>query len=207
MIVLVDHGASNIASVLNAFRKMQVPVVVSAESAVIEKATKLVLPGVGAFDEGMSGLRRHGLDECLSTCVLSRRVPILGICLGLQLFTDGSDEGAESGLGWIPGRTVAFETTERELLRVPHMGWNAICGIADRTPLLNGINDGDEFYFAHAYHLAAPVDAAVLAYTEYGGRSFPAVVQRENIWGVQFHPEKSRAAGLRLLKNFAQLCS
>lgn len=203
MIVIVDYGMGNLGSVLG---KLSAPgangthAIVSGDLDVIAAASKLVLPGVGSFAAGMENLRRSGLVALLTKKALEERVPILGICLGMQLFTRGSEEGGAPGLAWIAADTLRFRFDAGAMLRVPHVGWNDICANR-RSALLDGIDDGTRFYFTHSYHARCDDTEDVVATTCYG-YPFPAVIQCGNIQGTQFHPEKSHGAGLRVLRNF-----
>ena len=204
MTTVIDYGMGNLGSIVNMGRKAGGSFTVSADPAVIAQADKLILPGVGSFDHGMTKLRERGLIPVLNQQVLERKVPILGICLGVQLFTRGSEEGALPGLGWIAGHTIRFKrAVEPSTLKVPHMGWNFI-EPAKADPLLRDLPPEPRFYFVHSYHLVCDDATDVLTWTQYGQR-FASAVQRGNIWGTQFHPEKSHKFGLALLKNFLAL--
>lgn len=204
MIIVIDYGMGNLGSIVNMGRKAGGSFTVSGDPAVIAQADKLILPGVGAFDNGMARLRERGLIPVLNHLVLERKVPILGICLGVQLFTRRSEEGVLPGLGWIAGDTIRFQFAAGPAqLKVPHMGWNHI-EPARPDPLLRDLPPEPRFYFVHSYHLVCDEPADVLAWTQYG-RRFASAVQRGNIWGTQFHPEKSHKFGLALLKNFIAL--
>lgn len=202
VIVIVDCGIGNLGSVLNMFRRIGVPAVVTGDPAVVAEAERLVLPGVGAFDHGMKSLRQSGLIPTLERRVLRERTPILGICLGLQLFMQGSEEGVEPGLGWLHGRTVRFRLSEprHQGLRVPHMGWNTV------KPAQPGVwpslSDGPRFYFVHSYHIECDDEGDVLATARYG-YDFAVAARRGNVMGVQFHPEKSHRYGMAVLRDFA----
>ena len=204
MTVVIDYGMGNVGSIVNMGRKAGGSFTVSADPAVIAQADKLILPGVGSFDHGMTKLRERGLIPLLNQQVLERKVPILGICLGVQLFTRGSEEGVLPGLGWIAGETIRFKrAVEPSTLKVPHMGWNFI-EPARADALLRDLPPAPRFYFVHSYHLVCDDAADVLTWTQYGHR-FASGVQRGNIRGTQFHPEKSHKFGLALLKNFLAL--
>ena len=204
MTTVIDYGMGNLGSIVNMGRKAGGSFTVSADPAVIAQADKLILPGVGSFDHGMTKLRERGLIPVLNQQVLERMVPILGICLGVQLFTRGSEEGALPGLGWIAGHTIRFKrAVEPSTLKVPHMGWNFI-EPAKHDLLLRDLPPEPRFYFVHSYHLVCDDATDVLTWTQYGQR-FASAVQRGNIWGTQFHPEKSHKFGLALLKNFLAL--
>ncbi|CAJ37094.1 imidazole glycerol phosphate synthase subunit HisH [Methanocella arvoryzae] len=201
MIVIVDYGMGNLRSILNKFERMEVEAKISSDPAEIERADKLVLPGVGAFDAAMQNLRQRGLIPVLEKKVLREKTPIMGICLGMQLFTKHSEEGNVAGLGWIDARTVRFRLNGSGL-RVPHMGWNSIT--VDRDwQAMNGLETGSRFYFVHSYHVCCNDPADRLATTNYG-IDFTSMVQRDNILGVQFHPERSHRYGAQLLENFVR---
>jgi glutamine amidotransferase len=204
MVVIVDYGLGNLGSISNMLKKIGADSTVTASASEIERAGLLVLPGVGAFDQGMANLRNRGLVDPLNRSVLERRVPILGICLGMQLFCDGSDEGQLPGLGWIPGRGVRFGWPPTEgALKVPHMGWNEVA-FELACPLAAGLQEQARFYFVHSYHVVCRDVADVAARATYGF-AFTAAVQHGNILGVQFHPEKSHRYGMQLLRNFCAL--
>jgi glutamine amidotransferase len=199
MIVIIDYGVGNLASVRNGFAGAGYSVVVSGEREVVRAAKGLVLPGVGAFGRTMENLVASGLADELPAAV-RRGVPLLGICVGMQMLFEHSEEmGSHRGLGLLAGEVVRFSGS----LKVPQIGWNRLL-VRRRHPLLDGIKDGDHFYFVHSYH-ASPADReVVLAEAEYGV-SFPAVVGRDNVFGIQFHPEKSSRLGLLILANFGRL--
>ncbi len=206
MIVIVDYGTGNLGSIQNMGRKAGGEMLISGDPNVISRADKLILPGVGAFDVGMTNLRSRGLEGPLNDAVRNRCVPILGICLGVQLFTRGSEEGVEPGLGWIAGDTIRFNfdsNPEHAALKVPHMGWDYIEPTREDR-LLKNLPPEPRFYFVHSYHLACDDALDVLTWTDYGLR-FASSVQRGNIWGTQFHPEKSHKFGFALLQNFVNL--
>lgn len=204
MIVIVDYGMGNIGSILNMLKKVGAAVTVSADPAIIAAANKLILPGVGAFDSAMHNLKKLDLIGILSEQVLVKKTPVLGICLGMQLFARGSEEGNEPGLGWLNAEIKKFNFSDSELkLKVPFMGWNVV------KPLQSGTLFSDEseqrFYFVHSYHWVNNSQNLMLAKTNYG-YDYAAAVQSNNIYGVQFHPEKSHRFGLQLLKSFVEHC-
>jgi len=203
MIVVVDYRMGNVGSILNMFNKVGAKAVVSNNPQEILRASKLVLPGVGAFDSGMCNLKALGLIEVLHQKVLEEKTPILGICLGTQLMTKRSEEGTGYGLGWIDADTVRFRSPNGSGLRVPHMGWNEVCPVKG-SRLLSGLDTPARFYFVHSYHLVCYQETDTLLTSNYG-YEFVAAVERGNILGVQFHPEKSHKFGLQLLRNFASL--
>jgi glutamine amidotransferase len=204
MTVVVDYGVGNLASVVNMGRKAGGEFVVSSDPAVIAAAGKLVLPGVGAFGRGMSNLHSRGLVGPLNQAVLERRVPILGLCLGMHLFTRGSEEGGGPGLGWLAADCRRFRCdTDGSGLKVPHMGWNQV-DQAKPDPLLTHLPPAPKFYFVHSFHVGCDDAADVLLWATHGVR-FAAGVRRGNIWGMQFHPEKSHKFGLALMRSFVEL--
>lgn len=204
MIVIVDYDMGNVGSISNMLRKIGVASIITSDATQIEAADKLVLPGVGAFDTGMTNLERSGLLPVLNEKVVHRGTPVLGICLGMELLTRGSEEGVCPGLGWIEGRTVRFRFAEGpEQLNVPHMGWNSVRP-GQRTELLRDMREDARFYFVHSYHVLCDRDADVGGWTRYG-HDFASVVERGHVMGTQFHPEKSHRFGMALLRNFATL--
>ena len=191
-VVLVDNGGANVASVRNAFARLGARVTVSRDPEVIGAADRVVLPGVGAAGAGMRRLRDAGLD----TVIPRLEQPVLGICLGMQLLYERSEENGAACLGLLPGAVARLP--DEAAVRVPHMGWNRLDGVADHA-LLSGVGAGDWFYFVHAY--AAPVNGVTLACSR-NGASFAAAAGRKNFVAVQFHPERSSEAGARVLRNF-----
>jgi glutamine amidotransferase len=203
MIVIIDYGIGNLASVLNMFKKIGVKdVVVSNNNEVIAKATKLLLPGVGAFDAGMTNLENSGFIPILNKKVLEDKTPILGICLGMQLLTKRSEEGTKNGLGWIDAETVKFNLDPALKLKVPHMGWNYI-KVDKENPLIE-TESKNRFYFVHSYYVKC-IDANQSLATSNFGIDFTCMVNKNNIYGAQFHPEKSLKFGMKLLENFSKI--
>lgn len=204
MIVVIDYGMGNVGSVVNMLRKVGADAEATGDVDAIAQASKLVLPGVGAFDAAMTRLRDRDLVSVLNRRVIEDAVPILGICLGMQVMTESSEEGREAGLGWFAGGTRRFRFEDGEpRLRVPHMGWNVVRTVKP-TPLFDGMFEEPRFYFVHSYHVYCRNQDDVMLTTDYGYR-FVSGISKGNIYGVQFHPEKSHAYGMRLLKNFAEL--
>ena len=203
MIVIVDYGVGNLASIVNMLKKVGVKAIASSDPDVLKQAEKLILPGIGAFDAGMEKLNERGLVPLLNQLVLEKKVPVLGLCLGLQLMTKGSEEGKLAGLGWFDAETVRYKFGQEQAnLKVPHMGWNTI-EIRHPHPLLSELEPDSRFYFVHSYYVHCNNAEAVLAETDYGGY-FHSVVGEGNIMGAQFHPEKSHKYGMRVLKNYAE---
>lgn len=200
MITIVDFNMGNLGSIRNMFKKIGCDSQITADAQLIAAADKLVLPGVGAFDAGMENLERTGLIPLLNRRVLEDAVPALGICLGMQLMTRSSAEGQRRGLGWVNAQTVRFELTDPQL-KVPHMGWNRVMP-ACASPLTQDLPEEPRFYFVHSYHVRCEDPADVLLTTPYG-TAFHSGFQRGNVFGVQFHPEKSHKFGMALLRNFA----
>lgn len=201
-VTIVDYGVGNVASIANMLRKANVPSEITGDVDRIGSAGKILLPGVGAFDTAAVKLRELGLGAAIINRA-SDGVPVLGVCLGMQLLLDGSDEGAEPGLGLIPGRVRKFpRSVAAEPVRVPHMGWNTVQRGSNTTSLPD-VEDGDRFYFVHSY-FADPLDPADVLATTTHGITFASMINRGGVTGVQFHPEKSHRMGLRLLTDFAR---
>jgi glutamine amidotransferase len=203
MIAVVTYGVSNVGSMFNMLEKIGVPATAASTPDEIARADKIILPGVGAFDHGMSTLVERGLAEALKKRVLRDGIPLLGVCLGMQLLGRGSEEGVLDGLGLVEGRCVRLRSESNSLLKVPHMGWNVLAQSRE-SPLFDQLDARARFYFVHSYHLVCADSADVLATARYGVE-FTAMVQRANVWGAQFHPEKSHRYGMTLLRNFARL--
>ena len=202
MIVVVDYGMANIGSVLNMFRKVGASAMATADVATLRSAQKIVLPGVGAFGRAMDRLRELDLVGPLTELAVERKVPVLGICLGMQLLLDSSEEGDAAGLGWIPGRVRRFQFDgSNSRLRIPHMGWSEL-KLAKPSKLFAGVTDPQRYYFVHSFHAQCERAEDVLGTATYG-YEFTAAVERGNIAGMQFHPEKSHRFGMRLLQAFA----
>lgn len=204
MITIVDGGLSNLGSVVNMLGYLGIACQVSADPDTVRNAERLILPGVGAFDNGMASLEERGLIAPLNEAVLQRKTPVLGICLGMQFLTEGSDEGVRPGLGWIKGRAVRFDLGNNpHRLRVPHMGWSELT-VTRPGRLFPNPAEQARFYFVHSYHVVC-ADPADVAGATWHGIDVTAAVERGNIFGVQFHPEKSHRFGMRVLKTFAEM--
>ncbi|OHB25782.1 MAG: imidazole glycerol phosphate synthase, glutamine amidotransferase subunit, partial [Desulfuromonadaceae bacterium GWC2_58_13] len=206
MITIIDYGMGNLRSVQKGFEKVGFAAKVSADPADVATASKLVLPGVGAFKDCMDNLREGGFVEPILRHVESGK-PFLGICLGLQLlFSESEEFGRHQGLGIIPGRVIRFPADMRvagEELKVPHMGWNQI-RLHQEIPLFKGVADGSSVYFVHSYYVVPDDSQTIAATTDYG-IEFCSAICRDNVMATQFHPEKSQQVGLRILRNFGEM--
>jgi glutamine amidotransferase len=205
MIVVIDYGMGNLGSIMNMLKKVEAKAICSSNIADIEKAEKLILPGIGSFDAGMKNLSDFGLIPVLNHKVIENKTPILSICLGMQLLTKRSEEGDLPGLGWIDAETVRFKFDDIPGVRnkVPHMGWNNI-EIVKKSGLFDEMFPEPRFYFVHSYHVRCNNETDILTRTFYG-YDFVSSLLRNNIAGVQFHPEKSHKFGMKLLSNFTRL--
>ena len=204
MITIIDYGSGNISAIGNIYKRLNIPFKIAKLPSEIVGAEKLFLPGVGAFDETMLLLENSGFRKALDSEVLNNNVPIMGICVGMQVLGNSSEEGNLPGLGYIKGRIKTLEKkslTNKPIL--PHMGWNTI-EIVNSNILFNGIDPQIGFYFLHSYYFECDNKLDIIAFTEYG-KVFPSAVCHNNVFGIQFHPEKSHLNGLMLLKNFAKI--
>lgn len=199
MIVIVDYGMGNLGSIANMIKKVGYKSIITSDLKEVKKATKLILPGVGSFDNGMRNLKELGMIEVLNQKVLIEKTPVLGICLGMQLMTKSSEEGKLSGLGWIDAETKKFVS---DTLKIPHMGWNIIKH-QKNSQLFDEIEREKRFYFVHSYCVSCNQEADILTNTNYI-QDFVSSFEKENIVGVQFHPEKSHKFGMSLIKNFLE---
>jgi glutamine amidotransferase len=203
MIAIIDYGVGNLASIQNMFKKIGIKSIITSKTEEISDAGKLLLPGVGAFDTCSSKLRDSGLVDCISQRVLIEKVPIIGICVGMQLLHEESEEGKLPGLGWIKGKIVKFRKDRLPPgYKVPHMGWSEV-HISKPSLILDGLEDA-RFYFVHSFHSELNSNQDELLSVDYG-YPFTAAVQNANITGVQFHPEKSHKFGMKLLENFSKI--
>ena len=201
MITIVNYGLGNLGSIVNMFKRIGVPSKITDKEDEIDRAEKLLLPGVGAFDVAISMIHEKGLMDVLNKKALVDKIPVLGICLGMQLLTRGSEEGKLHGLGWVPADTKRFPN--KEGLKVPHMGWNLVHPVT-KSLLTDNLPENSRFYFVHSYYVQVDDSKYSLLRTEYG-MSFDAAVQNDNIYGAQFHPEKSHRFGMQIFKNFSEL--
>jgi imidazole glycerol-phosphate synthase subunit HisH len=204
MLAIIDYGSGNIAALTNIFRQRKVPHFVSGEPRELAGASHYLLPGVGAFDPTMETLTRSGVLDVLTEAVIGKGKRVLGICVGMQLLAEASDEGQMPGLGWIKGRVRKIDISRlNQAPLLPHMGWNSVC-LANRATLFDGIDVGRGFYFMHSYYFDAAAKEDVSAHVTYGS-DIPCAVERGNVFGAQFHPEKSHSNGMRFLLNYAEL--
>ena len=203
MITIVNYGLGNLGSIFNMLKKIGVESNITSYPEEIAKSQKIILPGVGHFDRAMERIGQSRLRGILDQMALIEKVPILGICLGMQLLTKSSEEGMLPGLGWIPAKTVRFRFSNESNLKIPHMGWNLVQRSAP-SPLTENFSPEHRFYFVHCYHVQVEEERFSILKTEHGYH-FDSAIQRDNIFGVQFHPEKSHRFGMKLLENFARL--
>lgn len=204
MIAIVDYGLGNIAAFASVYNKANIKVSVARTADDLKGASKLILPGVGHFDHAMRLLQQSGMLDALNQMVLGDKVPVIGVCVGMQILARSSDEGELPGLGWIDAHVRAFKSSDiARNLAVPHMGWNDVRPLLP-SPLFDTLQAGARFYFLHSYYISCDRQEDVLATCNYGA-DFACAVRSSNIYGVQFHPEKSHSFGDRLLRNFAEL--
>lgn len=204
MIAIVDYGLGNVKAFFDVYKKLNFDAQIVQAAGDLNKADKVILPGVGAFDHAMERLERSGMKTALNDLVINGNVPVLGVCVGMQVLADSSEEGKLPGLGWIKGEVKRFSPSHsNSLMRIPHMGWNSVAPFTDNG-LFNGLDANTRFYFLHSYYFRCDQPENVLALTNYDGE-FACAVQSSNIFGVQFHPEKSHHWGIKLLENFAKL--
>jgi glutamine amidotransferase len=204
MITIVNYGSGNIQAIGNIYKNLNIEYSVANSPELLESAEKLILPGVGAFDKTMQQLIDSGLKKKLDELVLQKRIPVLGICVGMQILAEESEEGTMPGLGWIGGKVKKIDTSQfRQKTHLPHMGWNSINPFIDH-PLLDQVNHQIGFYFLHSYFFSCAHEENILCTTNYGN-AFPSGIYSQNIFGLQFHPEKSHSNGIQVLRNFSNL--
>ena len=202
MITIIDYGLGNVLAVVNVYKRLNIPVAVAKSADDLTNATKLILPGVGSFDHAIEQFDQSGMRRTVEQLVLRQGMPVLGICVGMQMLAESSDEGALPGLGWIEGKVKKFDVAKMPRgIYLPHMGWNDVKPVVDGS-LFKGMELDARFYFLHSYYFECNQQADVLAVTDYGGL-FSCAARHGNVYGVQFHPEKSHHFGSQLLKNFA----
>lgn len=203
MITIVNYGLGNIRAFANVYKRLGTNVTIASHADDLKNASKIILPGVGAFDYAMKLLNNSGMRGELERRVLDNKIPVLGICVGMQMLAKSSEEGVLQGLGWIDGSVIRFRSDLEKTTRLPHMGWNTITPVSE-NPLLNGFDSTSRFYFLHSYYFVCNNETDVIAKSEYG-EEFASGISNSNIYGIQFHPEKSHSNGIRLLDNFAKL--
>ncbi len=204
MITIIDYGLGNVLAFVNVYHRFNIPIAVAKSASDLVNATKLILPGVGSFDHAMKQLDQSGMRQTVEQLVLVSAMPVLGICVGMQMLAKFSDEGDLPGLGWIDGQVKKFDLAAMPRGNyLPHMGWNDVNPLAD-AGLFKGMKKDAKFYFLHSFFFDCHQQSNVLAVTDYGGQ-FSCAVKRDNVYGVQFHPEKSHHFGSQLLKNFAEV--
>tara|TARA_B100001057_G_scaffold107645_1_gene105266 strand:- start:101 stop:709 length:609 start_codon:yes stop_codon:yes gene_type:complete len=202
MIHIVDYGMGNLGSMMNMFKRVGTDVTVESNPSLLASAEKLILPGVGSFDAAMTRINQSvGLRDLLERKANMEKIPILGVCLGMQLLTNSSEEGKLPGLGWIKAKTLCFPY--KDGLKVPHMGWNTASPVK-KSPLTVDVCQEPRYYFVHSFRVHAEVPEQSIMKTNYGGE-FDSAIAKENIYGVQFHPEKSHRFGMQILRNFSDL--
>lgn len=203
MVIIIDYGMGNLGSIKNMIKKVGGESLISSDGDDILKAKKIILPGVGAFDAGMLNLQNAGLIPILNKKVIEEKIPVLGICLGMQLMTEKSEEGNQEGLKWIEAETIRFNFNNNIDLKIPHMGWNLVSKRKEHI-IVKALGDEPRFYFVHSYFVKCKNVSDILLETNYGN-IFTSAFQKDNIIGVQFHPEKSHKFGMNLLKNFLEM--
>jgi glutamine amidotransferase len=204
MITIIDYGVGNINAFVNVYKRLNIPTQIAKEVGDLNNADKLILPGVGHFDHAMLELLKSGMLNKLNELVIGEKVPVLGVCVGMQLMANYSEEGTHQGLGWIDASVKKFDEAKIKLVtRLPHMGWNDVIPVVS-NPLFVGLEKEALFYFLHSYYFYCNNKNNILGTTDYGDK-FTSAVFSKNIYGVQFHPEKSHKYGEKLLHNFAKL--
>jgi glutamine amidotransferase len=204
MITIINYGLGNIRAFANVYERLKIKTKIVSDANGLSDAERIILPGVGSFDHAMNLLNNSGMRDLLDRKVLLEKVPVVGICLGMQIMAKRSDEGKNPGLGWIEGEVKLFDKESIPYAtRYPHMGWNSITPVKQHK-ILEGINEGSRFYFLHSYYFSCFDENDILTHTKYG-ITYVSAVNHENVYGIQYHPEKSHSNGVQLLKNFSQL--
>jgi len=201
--IIIDYGMGNLNSVLKKINKISGNVLITSSPEELQQASKIILPGVGHFSKAVNNIKQLGLWEVLNEMVFVKKTPILGICLGMQLMAKSSEEGNVDGFGWFDAEVIKFKVSDKIKFKVPHMGWNTI-EVKKQSKLTENLPLSPEFYFVHSYHIKSYNDSEVLANTIYD-YEFASALEKDNIFGVQFHPEKSHDIGEKLLTNFLNL--
>ena len=203
MLTIIDYGVGNVLAFANVFTRLNIPFAIAKRATDLAQATKVILPGVGSFDFAMQTLNESGMRSKLEHLVIEKGIPAIGICVGMQMLAESSEEGQLPGLGWIKGTVRQFSFEKELKLPMPHMGWNDVTPSVN-SPLFKGLEKDSIFYFLHSYYFDAKESGNVLSLSNYGF-DFHSSVHKDNIYGVQFHPEKSHSYGHTLLKNFSEL--
>lgn len=201
---IVDYGLGNVRAFANIYKGLNIEATIARTPSELQRASKIILPGVGAYDHAMEGLEQSTMRPVLDELVQEKRVPVLGVCVGMQILGRSSDEGKRAGLGWLDGEVRGFKSQASFELPVPHLGWNDVEAAQRGSELFTHLESTARFYFLHSFFFDCDDPADVAAVSTYGVR-FSCAVHRDNVYGVQFHPEKSHQAGTQLLKNFAAL--
>lgn len=204
MITIIDYGLGNIKAFQNIYNQLNLDCVVARDADTLRNASKIILPGVGSFDFAMLSLNKSGMRETLDELVLTKKIPILGICVGMQMLANSSEEGSLDGLGYVGGSVKRFSKEQLVNYPLPHMGWNAVKQEGVKDHLFNNIPNAERFYFLHSYYFDCAQELQKIALAEYGVK-FTCGVRNNNIYGIQFHPEKSHLAGISLLANFGKM--
>ena len=204
MIAIIDYGVGNISAFVNIYKKLDIDIKIAKKPSDLESVSKLILPGVGAFDHAMNELNNSGMLDKLNELVLIDKLPVIGVCVGLQMMAKKSDEGDLPGLGWIDANVKLFDVTKINFkTHLPHMGWNDVISIKENS-LFKKLEKDSKFYFLHSFYFECNNKEDIIAVSDYGIR-FACAINKDNIYGTQFHPEKSHNFGVQLLKNFANL--
>jgi glutamine amidotransferase len=203
MIAIINYGVGNLTSVLNMFKRIGADTLITSDAEEIKNADRLLLPGVGHFDSCMQRFNESGLRTIVEQKAFEQKVPLLGICVGAQMMTRGSEEGVEKGLGWVNADTIRFRLDDQPHLKIPNMGWNELM-ITQPSPLWNDLAEDARFYFAHSFHFQFDNDDMVTGKAKYG-YEYPVAFRNKNLFATQFHPEKSHKFGMKVLENFSKL--